>query len=367
MYITHNNPSRHDRELTPGEQDAFAAELDAIGQQHRALIGEADARYIRRLRAVVRCMELVGRALLFFGFFPPTWIAGTVLLGLAHILDNMELGHNVMHGQYNFMNDPAFYGRNYDWANVCPGDFWRETHNHQHHTYANVIGKDDDVGYGVVRLFPEQKWHPFYRWQVLTVTLQALLFEWAVGIQDLQLKRQLKGKPVPGFDEKLQKFKRKATQVALKEYVLLPLLAWHNWAAVMAGNFVASLIRNVWAFAVIFCGHFTEKAAVFPLQALDNETRGQWYLRQLKGSSNMSGGTLFHIMAGNLSHQIEHHLFPDIPARRYADMAPQVRAVCERYGQGYNTAPMASQFATVMVRVWRYRKPNSQIKGEVLV
>lgn len=363
MYLTHHNPARQDRDLSTVEQEAFAAELDAIGRRARAQVGADDARYIRRLRTVVRLMELAGRGLLFFGFFPPTWFLGTALLGLSKILENMELGHNVMHGQYNFMNDPAFCGRTYDWDIVCPGDFWRETHNHQHHTYTNVIGKDDDVGYGVVRLFPEQKWHPFYRWQVITVTLQALLFEWAVGIQDLQLKRQLKGKPVPGFDEKVALFKRKAGKVALREYVLLPLLAWHHWAAVFTGNLVASLIRNVWAFAVIFCGHFTEKSAVFPLESLDNETKGQWYLRQIKGSSNMTAGPIMHILAGNLSHQIEHHIFPDIPARRYAQIAVEVRAVCERYGQCYNTAPMASQFATVLGRIWRYRKPNAQLSS----
>jgi fatty acid desaturase len=367
MYITHPNPARQDRDLSPAEQEAFAAELEAVGMRTRAQLGEADARYIYRLRTIVRLMELLGRGLLFFGFFPPTWLLGTALLGLSKILENMEIGHNVMHGQYNWMNDPSLYGRHYDWDIVCPGDFWRETHNHQHHTYTNVIGKDDDVGYGVVRLFPEQKWHPFFRWQVLTVTLQALLFEWGVGIQDLQLKRQLKGKGLPQaeFDQKVAKFKRKATKVALREYVLLPLLAWHHWAAVLTGNIVASLIRNVWAFAVIFCGHFTERSAIFPLAALENETKGQWYLRQVKGSANMTAGPLMHILAGNLSHQIEHHLFPDIPSRRYGEMAPEVKAICERYGQLYNTPPMASQFASVLARVWRYRKPNATLEGAV--
>lgn len=363
MNITHHNPARQDRDLSLQEQEAFAQELDAIGKRTRAQIGEADARYIRRLRTVVRLMELTGRGLLFFGFFPPTWLLGTAILGLSKILENMELGHNVMHGQYDWMNDPDFCGRNYDWDIVCPGDFWREAHNHQHHTYTNVIGKDDDVGYGVVRLFPEQRWHPFYRWQVLTVTIQAILFEWAVGIQELQLKRQLKGKPVPHFDQKLALFKRKATKTALREYVLLPLIAWHHWAAVLAGNAMASVIRNVWAFAVIFCGHFTEKAAVFPLEALQDETRAQWYLRQLKGSSNMTAGPIMHILAGNLSHQIEHHLFPDIPARRYAAMAVEVREVCQRYGQTYNTAPMGRQFASVLKRIWIYRKPDAKLEG----
>ena len=48
-----------------------------------------------------------------------------------------------------------------------------------------------------------------------------------------------------------------------------------------------------------------------------------WYLRQMLGSANISGGPLFHILSGNLSHQIEHHLFPDLPARRYPRSRPR--------------------------------------------
>ena len=30
----------------------------------------------------------------------------------------------------------------------------------------------------------------------------------------------------------------------------------------------------------------------------------------------------------DLSHQIEHHMFPDLPAARYPEMAPRVREIC---------------------------------------
>lgn len=173
---------RDDRELTPEQLAAFGAELDALRQRTLADLGADDARYIRRVRAAVRVCCWSGRALLMFGWLPPTWLLGSLLLGLGKILENMELGHNVMHGQYDWMNDPEFAGRAYEWDIAGPSDFWRHTHNHIHHTYTNVLGKDDDVGYGVVRLFPEQRWKPFYRWQPLWVTLQALLFQYAVAI-----------------------------------------------------------------------------------------------------------------------------------------------------------------------------------------
>jgi fatty acid desaturase len=354
---------RMDKTLSASELEAFGAELDALRQRTLADLGAADARYIRRVRAAVRACCWSGRVLLMAGWFPPTWLLGTLLLALGKILENMELGHNVMHGQYDWMNDPSLAGRSYEWDIAGPSDFWRHTHNHIHHTYTNVLGMDDDVGYGVVRLFPEQRWKPFYRWQPLWVTLQALLFQYAVAIQHLRLDKVAKGKLA--FDEVrplLKVFAAKLLRQWGKDYLFFPLLAvllGANALAVLSGNLLANLLRNLWTFMVIFCGHFTERAAVFSADSLVGETRGHWYLRQLRGSSNLAGGWLFHILTGNLSHQIEHHLFPDLPARRYASLAREVQAIATRYGQVYNSGSLARQFASVMRRIWVYRLPST--------
>ena len=121
---------------------------------------------------------------------------------------------------------------------------------------------------------------------------------------------------------------------------MFPLLAGPGAGFTLAGNLTANLVRNVWSFMIIFCGHFPEGTHEFSLEEAANETRGGWYLRQMLGSANLTGGRLFHILSGNLSHQIEHHLFPDIPARRYAEIAVEVRAICERYGLDYNAGPL---------------------------
>ncbi len=351
---------RDDRELTPEQLAAFGAELDALRLRTLADLGADDARYIRRVRAAVRVCCWSGRALLMFGWLPPTWLLGSLLLGLGKILENMELGHNVMHGQYDWMNDPEFAGRAYEWDIAGPSDFWRHTHNHIHHTYTNVLGKDDDVGYGVVRLFPEQRWKPFYRWQPLWVTLQALLFQYAVAIQHLRLDKYAKGRlDKAELMPLLRRLRAKLGRQWTKDYLLFPLLGLFagGFGAVFVGNLLANVLRNLWTFTVIFCGHFTEKAVVFPPSVLEGETRGHWYLRQLRGSSNLEGGPLFHILTGNLSHQIEHHLYPDLPARRYAALSREVREIARRYGQTYNSGRLGRQFLTVLRRIWVYRLP----------
>ena len=347
------------RALTDAELASFGAELDALKQRHLDDVGEADAKYIQRIVAAVRYTEVLGRGLLFLSFLPFCWIAGTLLLALSKILENMELGHNVMHGQYDFMNEPSLRGADYEWDIVGTADNWRSSHNYRHHTYTNIKGMDDDVGYGLLRLFPEQRWSPWHLPQAVYAGLLALLFQWGVAIQELELGKVVKGrKSWSTLKEELKPLLRKVNRQLLKDYLLFPLLAGPLFLAVLSGNLVANLIRNLWTFTIIFCGHFTKDAEIFPRTVLDNEKPGHWYLRQLRGSSNLKGGKFFHILSGNLSHQIEHHLFPTVPARRYATMSAEVQDICERYGQHYNSGYLHRQFGQVWWRILRHSLPS---------
>lgn len=369
--------SARNRALTPQELDRFGEELDALRARTVAQLGRVDADYIRRVVATVHYAGLLGRVLLFVGavggafvswLFWPGVILGTVLLGLSKIMENMEVGHNVMHGQYDWMRDPHLDGKTYEWDIVATGDNWRRSHNYQHHTWTNVRGMDDDIGYGLLRLFPEQRWRPFYLLQPVIAVVFALLFEWGVAIQELRIGRWLAGKTT--HRQMWRKFApvgRKMSKQLLKDYVLFPLLAGPFFLPVLLGNVVANLMRNVWTYTVIFCGHFTTDAEVFPKESVRNESRGHWYLRQLRGSANLTGGKWMDLMTGNLSHQIEHHFYPDIPARRYSAMAVEVREICARYGQHYDTGSLPRQFGQVIWRILRHAWPSRPAKRRPLM
>ncbi|MBI5925413.1 MAG: acyl-CoA desaturase [Aquabacterium sp.] len=356
------------------ELQAFEKELDAIGAEHRQTLGERDARYIKGILLTVRTCEIVGRGLLMFGWFPPTWLLGAFILGIAKIIDNMELGHNVMHGQFNFMNDPRFHGDTFEWDNTCPREEWRHAHNFVHHTYTNVIGKDRDFGYGMLRLSSDLRWSWLHPFQLALTALLALFFEWFVAIHDMQMDKVVIGRR-KWSDVRPQWLlvRAKIWKVIRRDYIGWPLVglavgacfghAVDTALAVLMGHVVGNLIRNVWAWAIIFCGHFTEDIYTFSRESIEGETKGQWYLRQILGSSNISGGKLMHLMSGNLSHQVEHHLYPDIPANRYIEMAPKVRAVCAKYGIPYNTGSFAWQMATVFKRIARYSLPGGPQKA----
>jgi linoleoyl-CoA desaturase len=344
--------------LTPEQLEAFGAELDAIRARVVADLGERDASYINRVIRAQRGLEVTGRGLLMLSFLPPAWLGGTVALSLSKILDNMEIGHNVMHGQYDWMNDPRLDGKSFEWDCACPGEQWRHSHNYMHHTHTNVVGKDRDIGYGILRMSEDQPWNPYYLGNPLYATLLAIFFQYGVALHDLEVDRLAAG------EGSLREKRRLAGEIwakvrgqALKDYALFPALSGPSFPLVLAGNATANLARNLWAFMIIFCGHFPEGTQEFSEQEVENETRGQWYYRQLLGSANLTGGRLFHILSGNLGHQIEHHLFPDLPAHRYAEISLEVRDICERYGISYNAGPLHRQFGSVVAKIVRLALP----------
>ncbi|WP_199430257.1 fatty acid desaturase family protein [Qaidamihabitans albus] len=344
--------------LTPEQVEEFGREMDAIRQRIVADLGKEDVDYIHTVIRTQRALEVVGRSLLFAGFFPPAWVAGVGTLSLAKILDNMEIGHNVMHGQYDWTRDPALSSQRFEWDNVAPAENWRHSHNYMHHTYTNILDKDRDVGYGILRIDPDQKWHPYYLGNPAYAVVLAFIFQWGVMLHDLEFDRIVKGERTwADTKEVRERMLRKAARQVGKDYVLFPALTGPLAPLTFLGNATANVVRNLWAFSIIFCGHFPADVESFTEEETENETRGQWYLRQILGSANITGGPLFHILTGNLSHQIEHHLFPDIPARRYPQIAGEVRAICRKYGLPYNTGPLHRQLASVAKKIVKLALP----------
>ncbi|SCL53299.1 fatty acid desaturase family protein [Micromonospora chersina] len=352
-----DNPIAH---LTAADIEIIGKELDAIRDRVIADRGERDARYIRKVIKTQRTLEISSRAVLLFSLFPPAWIVGTAGLAVAKILDNMEIGHNVLHGQWDWMRDPKIHSTTWDWDHVSPPEQWKHSHNELHHRYTNVLGKDNDLGYGIMRVDEDQPWHPAYLGQPFYNFVNACFFEYGIAAYDLELGNNLKNgrHKDPAFRARARAVGRKIRRQVLKDYVLHPLLSGPSFLSTLAATFTANLIRNLWSHSVIMCGHFPNGVETFEKTSIEGESRGEWYLRQMLGSANISGSRLLHIMTGNLSYQIEHHLFPDLPSNRYQEIAPQVRALFDRYGLKYTTGPLPKQVASAWWKVIRLSLPN---------
>ena len=360
QFIDPNNPSIE-------TLDQFATELNDIRERTMAKVGKADAQYIRNMIRVQRLSDIAGRVLIVLGFIHPVyWVIGVLALATAKILDNMEIGHNVLHGQYDWMNDPNINSRNFEWDNAGDSASWKRYHNHEHHTYTNIIGKDRDFGYGLLRLSDDIRWKPKNLFQFFTYIALCLNFQWGIAYHELAGERVFMGKQrkvskLPITREQLKAaFFNKAARQLFKDYIFYPLLCFPVFLQVLAGNFVANLIRDIWTNTIIFCGHFTENIHTFKGSDCENETQGQWYYRQILGSSNLEGGRLFHIMTGHLSCQMEHHLFPDVPAKHYPAMAKEVRSLCSKYNIPYNSGGFLKQYFSVVKRIIRYSFPDKK-------
>jgi NADPH-dependent stearoyl-CoA 9-desaturase len=348
-----------DTKLSPEQIDELGKDLDAIRARLAADLGEQDRDYIYRVVKAQRGFEVAGRGLMYLGWLPPAWLAGVAALSVSKILDNMEIGHNVMHGQYDWMRDPALNSKMFEWDTACPAEQWRHSHNYMHHTYTNILGKDRDVGYGLLRMDESQKWNAYYLGNPLYAAMLMLFFEWGVMLHDLESEKLMSGEKKWSETKGLRRqMWQKGGKQVLKDYVLFPALTGPLFVPTALGNGAANLVRNLWTFSIIFCGHFPSGVATFTEEETEGETRGGWYLRQMLGSANITGGKLFHLMAGNLSHQIEHHLFPDIPARRYPQIAPEVRGICARYNLPYNTGRFSKQIGSTWAKIFRLALPG---------
>jgi NADPH-dependent stearoyl-CoA 9-desaturase len=359
--LTKADPTAH---LSDEDIENLGRELDAIREQIIASRGERDAAYIRKVIAGQRKLELGSRAVLLFSLFPPAWIAGTVGLSISKIIENMEIGHNVMHGQWDWMRDPKIHSTTWEWDNASPSEMWKHSHNEVHHTYTNVLGKDHDLGYGIMRVDEDQRWKPFYLAQPLWNFINACLFQYGIAAYDLQIGKYLKGRTDKDeFCRQGKKVLAKIRRHLTRDYVLHPLLSGPSALTTVTANLTANLIRNLWTHSVIMCGHFPDGVQTYEKTSIDGETRGQWYLRQMLGSANISGNAVLHFMTGNLSFQIEHHLFPDLPSNRYQEIAPKVQALFDRYRLTYTSGPLPRQVASAWKKVFRLSLPNDFLRN----
>jgi NADPH-dependent stearoyl-CoA 9-desaturase len=397
--------------LSEQEREKLGKELDAIHDDVFADLGERDRRYIKSVIAAQRQIVVVGRVLLLASRSKTAWILGTACLGMAKILENMEIGHNVMHGQWDWMNDPDIHSSVWDWDTASSAESWKHSHNFIHHTYTNIRGKDKDLGYEIMRIDPNQKWHPAYLAQPFYNVLLTALFEWGVAVHDLDIEAIRAGdKPMSEVRKDLKKIGVKARSQVIKDYIGWPLISAGAFALVklalggrleqpaksrlgrrlrkisskgrvgatatffdkalpgvestylrtLAADALANVIRNVWAHAIIFCGHFPDQTYTFSEEEVEDETRGEWYLRQLVGAANIDGSPLFHVISGNLGYQVEHHLYPDMPASRYSEIAPKIKDICERYELPYNTGRFSKQWYMVHRSIFRLAFPGGK-------
>lgn len=350
--------------LTADDIESLGHELDRIRTDVEKSLGPRDAAYIRRVIAFQRALETASRLMLLCGAqYRGTRITGSVMPAGSKIIEMMEAGHNIGHGQWDWMNDPEIHSANWEWDFAGPSAHWKRAHNHIHHTYTNVYGMDADLGFVVMRMTRDEPWHPIHLLQPVTSLFIAAVFEVAIAVHDSAIERRYREIPrSQWWSEPNIELARKFARQASKDLLFYPALSGRHFKHTLVAN-ASALLRNVWSFVVIMCGHFPDGAEKFTADHLAGESRGEWYLRQLLGSANFHAGPGPALMSGNLCYQIEHHLFPDLPSNRYPAIARRVRALCDEYDLPYTTASLPAQFWLSYRTLWKLALPDRFLRS----
>jgi len=326
----------------------FGAEIDAIRDGVLSRVGAEDVKYVRRMNRFSRAMEVTGRVLIHLSPEPISFTLGVLALWVHKQLQSTEIGHTALHGAYDRLpGAEGFESRRFRWDTPIDEESWREAHNVRHHGSTNIYGRDPDVNYGPVRLTERSPYEPGHRWQLLfALGVIFPFFAFVINTHVTGLSEALLGEDRPLFVLRdrskatrraaLKKAVRKYVPYYLYNFVLFPALAGPMFWKVLLGNVLAELLRDVYSACTIFCGHVGHDVKSYP-EGTRPKGRGEWYAMQVESANDFEVSRPVSVLCGALDRQIEHHLFPTLPPQRLREIAPAVKAACERWGVDYKT------------------------------
>ncbi len=359
---------------TAAKFDAFAAELDAIHDEIKAQLGEDDVAYIKQVDQVARLSELIGRFLIHFSLDPFTWSAGVFALSIHNQLHTTEIGHSALHGCWDgIAGAELFYSDTYQWKTPVDDESWKREHNILHHQYTNIVGRDPDLSYGMLRPSEQIPWGPYHLIQVTQFFWTAPIFLWviatyATGLNDVlhgdrgkNYAKILPDKKPKSISAAMHKTLRKIVPYSMKNFVLWPLLAGPLWWKVLGGNLTADMLRNIYSAATIYAGHFGDDLEYYD-HDFKPKGRGEWYKAQVESAHNYDVPRPLSILCGALDAQIEHHLFPKLPPNRLREIQPRVQAICERYGAKYHRDSWGRTLHAAVMRLAKFSLPKPWVQ-----
>jgi NADPH-dependent stearoyl-CoA 9-desaturase len=349
--------------------EAFAAEIDAVRKFITDQIGPGDVAYIKKIKRISRFSEAIGRALIHFSLDPFTWSAGVFALWIHKQLDTAEIGHNALHGCWDGLEGAKeFQSATFKWNAPVEEESWKRGHNLLHHQYVNIVGRDPDVNFNLLRITDQTAWSPRHLIQVLQFFILAPGFMWFLnpyftGLGDLTRKFGTDGYTDVLPDRKPKTILKAGYQSAKKlipyfatNYLFWPLLAGPFWWKVFGGNLVADALRNIYCCTSIYAGHFGDDLEYHD-KSFRTTGRGEWYKMQVEAAHDFKAPRLLSILCGALDHQIEHHLFPRVPPNRLRQIQPKIEEICRRYGIKYQRETWKKNLKEAFHRIFKMSFP----------
>lgn len=352
---------------------SLAGDLQELYRQTKARVGGEDLAHIRNVAAYAEAIRLRSLELLREQGDPRSVGRAVALQALYRLLEFSELGHNIVHGSYDHLQDCGeFHSERYQWGFNVDLREWKVMHHEGHHPNTNVIDKDHDLGYSVARGKPGQDWYAHHLAQIGILGAVAPILPFAAPFIVTNAARQVENRRFFS-PATLRTPVAVAMRDGLQHLVREPLQAGMNWLPTLVGNYVGGVAGYAAVLTLVAIEHHAPNVEVFPDPGPD-ESVNDYYSRQLRATTNFVRSSKldewlerllqeevpfdnrpgFEVFYGGLDTHIEHHLFPDLPPNRQREIAPAVREIAARHETPYNeiliadVIPMAVKVLTVM-------------------
>ena len=355
--------------LSDKELDLLQKELDALKKEITTKLGQEDIDYILRLNKVADLSEIAGRSLLHFGLGPASFLAGIALMTNYYSMKGF-FGHTVAHKCYEKLDGGEVMDiKNFSTRSAPISlEIWAKGHN-RHHAHTDNERKDPDLNQNpkAFRLGNTFSWTPLHLGQIGALTIGFPLAMWFQAfyynglldpLKSNDLRWFLKEDNLDAYFESVKNSIKDASNHVLVDYILFPLLAGPLAPRVLMGNIIAELIANTWIAYVTLGTHYGADPDT-PFYNTDPQSRGEWYFRQIIGTTDIKLPKIFDHQTVALNIHIAHHLFPTLPPNRLREITPQIQAICKRYGIPFKEQTPWKATKNMARRTLRYSLPKA--------
>lgn len=344
----------------------LADELQALYDQTRAAMGDADLEHIRSVTAYGQAINARRLELLRTG---GTGAAGraAVLEMLYRLLQFSELGHNVLHGSYDDLpGNGQYHSERYDWDFNVDTAQWKVMHHEGHHPYTNIVGKDHDLGYSVLRGQAAQDWFGHHAVQVALLGAVSPFLAQVAPFLVANITREVDGSRFWSRDT-LRSPLRIAIADTKRRLITEPVASGRRFLPTLVANHIGGVAGYAAVLFLVAIEHHAGEMEVFADPGPD-ESQDDYFRRQIRGTRNFLRSPKldaalerilqeevpfddrpdFRIFYGGLDTHVEHHLFPDLPPNRQREVAPRVREIVARHGLPYHETPLGETAALLL-------------------
>lgn len=301
-----------------------------------------------RRRFHIKAAIIVAWALasyVFLVWFSAGWIGmvlGTVSMALALGGIGFSIQHDANHGAVGRRS--RILGYSLDLVGVS-SYFWRERHNHLHHTFTNVVDADGDIDQlPFARLAPDQRWmwnhqaQHVYMWVLygmyaLKTIVTGDAISMAMGTRHTSSPTpRPRGTRLTGF---------LIAKVLFITWALVIPFMFRPWWQVLIADFVVLWLLGILLAVVFQLAHCVEEASFTSISRMhESDEPVEWARHQVETTADFApGNPLVTWYLGGLNFQIEHHLFSNVCHVHYPTLAPGLREVCARHGVTYSVHP----------------------------